>query len=79
MARKHSEERQQLLLQTAGLGGGSLLTQMAGAQDHRIEVALEVEGALETLAEFVGTEGVGGTLGHGLAGWGPGAGVMAGS
>jgi len=68
MARADSEERQQLLLQAAGLGHGTLLTQLAGTQDHRIEVALEIQGALEALAQLIRAEGKGGTLVHGLAG-----------
>jgi len=68
LARAGSEERQQLLLQAAGLGHGALLTQLARTQDHRVEVALEIEDALEALTQLVRAEGKGRTLVHGLAG-----------
>lgn len=73
-----SEQGQQLLLKAAGLGHGSQLPQLAGAQDHWIEVALKRKGALEAAAELFGAEGVGGTLIHGADGAEPGSGVMAG-
>jgi hypothetical protein len=69
--RPDSEQRQQLLLQTAGLGCGALPSELASPQDHRIEVALEIEGTLKALTQFVGAEGKGGALKHGLTGWGP--------
>ena len=69
-----SEQRQQLLLQAAGLGQRTLLPQQPGTQDHRIEITVEIERPLEAAAQIVGGEGVGGTLIHGLAGQDPGAG-----
>lgn len=69
-----SEERQQLLLKAVGLRHRALLAQLASAQDHRIEVAVKIEGPLETQAQIVGSEGVGGTLIHGAGGAEPGSG-----
>ena len=42
------------------MGQGSLPPQLTGPQDHRVEVALQIEGALEATAEVVGGEGKGG-------------------
>lgn len=47
-----SEQRLQLLLQTGGLGQGSLVTQQAHAQDHRVDVALLLPAALQMGAPF---------------------------
>lgn len=57
-----------------GLWHRTLLAQLAGAQDHRIEVAVEIESPLETQAQIVGGEGVGGALIHGADGAEPGSG-----
>ena len=48
--------------------GGSLLTQLAGAQDHGIKVALEIKGPLEAAPQVVGAEQEERTLIHGQTG-----------
>ena len=78
-AQDGSEEGQELLLKAAGVGGGALLPQLTGPQDHGIDVAFELQGPLEAAPQFIGAEGEEGALIHGLTGRGPGSGVMAGT
>ena len=63
-----SDERQKLLLEAEGLRGKTLVPKLAGTQNQRIKITLQIQGPLEQLLQFGGRERKARGLVHGLTG-----------